>query len=85
MVKSIEDFNSKLQVKSFRNTEVLEKRGVESPVVGSDKCIPTKVSHAPQTGRVKEVAGQVESVGPLRVRRMYVIRDCTWTVIVFTV
>ena len=85
MVKNIEGFNSKLQMKSFRDSDVLEKRSVESPVGGSDKRIPTKVPHAAQTWRVKEVAGQVESVGPLRVRGMNVIRDCTWTVIVFAV
>ena len=73
MVKNIEGFNSKLQMKSFRNTDVLEKRGVENPVGGSDKRIPTQVSHAAQTGRVKEVVGQVESVGPLCVRSMNVI------------
>jgi len=64
MVKNIESFKSKLQMKSFGNTDVLEKRGVENPVGGSDERIPTKVSHAAQTWRVKEVAGQVESVGP---------------------
>ena len=37
MVKNIEGFKSKLQMKSFGNTDVLKKRGVENPVGGSDK------------------------------------------------
>jgi len=46
MVKNIEGFNSKLETKFFRNTEVLQKRRVENPVAGSNKGVPAKVSHA---------------------------------------
>ena len=68
-------------MKPLGELEVLEDGSVHCPVSRPHKSVPTQVAHATQAGRSEESVGKIESVGPLGVRRIHVVRDCIRAII----
>jgi hypothetical protein len=85
MVEDVERFRPELHLKSFGNPHILDNGGINVPVAGTYERIPAKVPHASQTWCGKVVAWQIESVCPLGVSGVNIIRDRVGPVIGFAI
>ena len=81
VIENVERFCAELQTEPVGKLEVLEDGSIHCPVSGPHKSVATQIAHATQAGCSKESVRKIESVGPLGVRRIHMVRDRIRTVI----
>ena len=85
MIEDVERFSAELQAEAVRKPEGLEDGSVHCPVSRPHKRVATQIAHATQAGRGKEFVRKIESIGPLGVSRIHMVRNRVRTVIRYPV